>query len=399
MKYNQVMGLCVFVLGLMIVMISCEYDVAQPAWNEDNSNLLVPVIDRIEPADSAVAGVNYITIYGEDFASTLENNHVYFSNVEVDVVSGNDSTLKVYRPDIVDDDITIKVNSYEADVVASYDQPYKVTSVLGRFGSFAENAQIAAMRINNDIMYVAMQTPVLIYQISAQGDKTFIDTASVKAPVDITLSPNNEMVFMSNFRRIYKTNLNETELVVDEWIDSGSGDYVVTGDYDQWGNFYFGGRKTDLRVVTSIEDSTGQHTDLYGNNEIFYMRIYGDYIYVLAENPELGIRRHQLHSDGTVDAGELLLTWADTVEFAELTPKTFTLSEDGILYVGVEGEGAGTILSYDTNTETFDVLYKNIIPSYAVHLDWGPGQYLYMLLGGDEWNILEIDMGTERAAL
>ena len=392
-KYCMI-GLIVFFLTLLM-MTGCEYEVAQPQWEKDYTSPQAPEITRVEPPDSAVAGDNYITLYGDNFASSLEDNHVYFDNVPVDVITGNDTMLTVYRPDLVDDSITIKLNSYEADVVAEFDNPYKVTSVFERYGSFAENAQIAAFCISNDEMYVIMQTPVLLYKIDAQGERAFIDTVFVRAPRNIVINPDNEMVFLSNYRRVYKADPSTVDPVVVEWIDAGSGRYIVSGDYDQYGNFYFGGRSTDLRVISSIEDSTGQTTGLYPDNEIFDLTISGDYIYVLAETspPEIGVMRHQVHSDGTVDAGDLLLSWADTGEFVELVPNSISMAENGLLYIGIENEeGVGTVLSLDPATGDSDVLYKNILPSYAVNLV-SNDHYLYMLLGGEEWNILKIDVG------
>ena len=47
-----------------MAVMKCEYDVTQPQWYQDYTEPATPAITNIEP-DSAVAGCNYITIFGE----------------------------------------------------------------------------------------------------------------------------------------------------------------------------------------------------------------------------------------------------------------------------------------------------------------------------------------------
>ena len=113
-------------------------------------------------------------------------------------------------------------------------------------------------------------------------------------------------------------------------------------------------------------------------------------------NPPTGIYRHSVSSDGTLGAQELVLDWADVGEYSAAIVRTFTMSNTGDLYIGLEyGQ---SIMVWNSADNSVDLLYKNIVPSYAVHLEWGPDRYLYMLIGGDEWTVIQIDMGSLRGA-
>jgi hypothetical protein len=52
------------VILLFLLMIGCEYKVAEPGWYDDYTSPPVPDVSGMEPADSATAGVNLIRILG-----------------------------------------------------------------------------------------------------------------------------------------------------------------------------------------------------------------------------------------------------------------------------------------------------------------------------------------------
>jgi hypothetical protein len=91
-----------------------------------------------------------------------------------------------------------------------------------------------------------------------------------------------------------------------------------------------------------------------------------------------------------------VLDLANVGEYAEAIPRAFTMSSTGDLYIGLEYEQS--IMIWNSADNSVDLLYKDIVPSYAVHLEWGPDRYLYMLIGGEEWNVIQIDMGSLRGA-
>ena len=393
-KY-QVVGL-ILIIPLLLLIIGCEYEVAKPRWYDDYTRPPEPVISGIEPADSATAGINLIKIHGSNFATPPIDNKVYFNNISSEVVDGSNDYLVVRRPNLASDSIVVKVASDSADVVVSYDQLYKVSGVWQKYGGFVENVELGALTVDaNGNLFVVQKSPATVFKVDSVGARTGLGNATRTSATDVRVSPDGNLVIIKNFRRIFRYYV-ATQAEV-EWLDTKKTSKAAkSGDYDRFGNFYYGGVETDLKVVAAIEDSTGDESGFYLNDEIQCVRVFNDYLYLMIGNPPTGIYRHSVSSDGTLGAQELVLDWADVGEYSAAIARTFTMSSTGDLYIGLEyGQ---SIMVWNSADNSVDLLYKNIVPSYAVHLEWGPDRYLYMLIGGDEWTVIQIDMGSLRGA-
>ena len=128
MKYYQLI-IIVLITILIGIMMGCEYDVEKPLWERPYSYPAETKITGLEPDSVAPAGVNYIKIHGENFAQNLEDNQVYFSYldennnevvVDAEIVDGSATWLKVRRPTISHNALSVKVVSYDAILVATY---------------------------------------------------------------------------------------------------------------------------------------------------------------------------------------------------------------------------------------------------------------------------------------
>lgn len=395
------MGKCknsglILVVLLLLLIIGCEYEVAEPSWYDDYTRPPEPVISWIEPADSATAGINLIKIYGSNFTTPPIANKIYFDNVRSEVVDGNNDFLVVRRPNISGDSIVVKIASDSADVVVSYDQLYKVSKVWQKYGGFVENVELGALTVDAyGNLFVVQKSPATVYKVDSTGNRANLGDATRVVASDVRVAPDGNLVIVKEYRRTYRYYVATQEEV--EWLDSGSSKKTPkSGDFDRFGNFYFGGVGTDLRVLADITDSTGVPSGLYPNDEIQYIRVFNDYLYVMIGSPPTGIWRHSVSSDGTLGAKESVLDWADVGDYTEAIPRTFTMSSTGDLYIGLEDDQS--IMIWNSADNSADILYKDIIPSYAVHLEWGPDRYLYMLIGGEEWTVIQIDMGSARGA-
>ena len=400
---KQIWALLFTACALMILFTSCEYDVEEPGWDKPfEIQADQPEITRIEPDSVAAAGVNYITIFGKNFAGVLEDNYVYFEeikkgkvvnvvNAEIVVDASSDTSITVRRPNLISDSCIIKLNSYDALVVAKYSSPYKIDPVMERYGSFVENVQLGAIAIDSDENMYVIQNDRLIFKVTPDGEKTNVGQAA-RAVYDAKISPEGKLILLINNNEIHQLDLAAGVDTTSVWIEVDK--RASYGDFDSDGNFYTGGNKSDL-IVVAPDGSSSKQIGVYSNDEIFCVRVYNDgyneYVYVLAENAEMAIWRHEiLDANGNLGVRDMILNWANAGDFAASEPRYFTFSDDGTMYIGTDNTNPIMILNTDGSQ---DILYKGILPSTAEQLVWGTGKYLYMLLGGEEWNIIRIDMG------
>lgn len=397
MKASRLIVVCLTLAGLIITMISCEYDVQKPRWEKDFVNPGTPVITRLEPDRVASPGFNTIKILGENFAETQDDNKVYFNNISAEIIAVSQNSIEVRRPNLVSDSCLVKVVSYDALVVAKY-SPYKIEPVMARYGDLFENLQLSTIAVDKaENLYTIQNNPRTIFKYTPTREKTIIAEVADRLATDAKFSPDGKLLLLKNYRRIYALDL--ATVTETEWMDARKA--VSFGDFDNNGIFYVGGRKSDL-IVINRTDSTATATGVWARDEILDVCAYDGYIYLLvdvatadAATPDKAIWRHQiLDEKGNLGSRELVLNWAETGEYAQSIPNSLAFSADGIMYIGTDHTHPIMMLYPDGRQ---DILYKGILPASAEKLVWGSKNYLYMMIGGDEWNVIQIDMGAPGA--
>jgi hypothetical protein len=395
---------CLTVLAaLLLLLAGCEWDGPTAAYNQPQPDYPNAVITQIEP-EVAVAGANYITIHGDNFAENLTDNLVFFDNAQVDLIEGSTTSLTVRRPVSAGDSITVKVVAYGTLVVAKFG-PYQIEPVREYYGNFIENKQHETISVDrNENVYVIQRSPADVHKITPDGNRTIIGTAAV-IPTHALIAPNGKLTYFKD-RRIRQIDL--TTGVNDTLIDVTKS--VTFGDYDENGNLFAGGRRTDIIIVKP--DITSSAAGLYAGDEIFCIRVFQGNLYLLADiarpddnTPALGIFRHSiLDAEGHLGPREVVLDWAETGEYAESEPLSFTFSAEGKLFVAADH--ANPLLMIDLTDGSQDIMYKDILTGVIAGMEWGTGNYLYYIKdtytpeGGEPDNIFDcvrVDMGESGA--
>jgi len=394
MKDNRFFLISVFCL----IVMRCEYDVTQPRWYQDYTEPAIPAITDIEP-DSAVAGCNYITIFGENISGTPT---VYFNNVTAEVVSSSDISIKVRRPNLASGGCLIKVACDSALVVAKSAEPYKITQVVQQYGNFVENKELSAVAVDSAENVYVIESSRNIYKITPAGDKITMLEQAKRTTYDATIAPDGKLYLLGNNRSIDVLDPQSGE--VNEWIKLKAGKVVKYGDFDKNGYLYTGGRGTGL--VTVAPDITPNYTTLYEKDEITGVRVFGNYVYVTlictkpdSVNPALAIWRNPIDDSGNPGEKELVLDLTAYKNYSADALNSFSLSSDGKLFLGTNAQTSLVVI--DQDTKSADYFYLGIIAPYCKSFSWGRGNYLYMICGdtalGAVWTLYRIDMGVTSA--
>jgi len=398
MENNKKILTIIMLTVISMTLINCEYDVAQPRWQKNYESPAVPKITSVLPADSAVGGDNYITIYGNNFADVDSNNLVYFDNVSVGVVAAGSDYLTVRRPNISAEGIIIKLVSYDADQVAKYDSPYRVTQVYEEFGGFLENLELSAVTIDEEEnIYVVEAATRNLIKSNAEGDKTNLGTAN-RNTTDMAVGPDGNVYLFGSNRAVDVVDV--VNGGVERWTRLPSGKMVQCGDFSDRDFLYAAGRRTGI-VIVKFNDQSAVTTDYFENDEITGIRAASDYVYVHViaavpdENtPEYGLWRLPVKADGNLDAPELIADLSGQLPNANVTG--MYADSDGNLFIASNSENPMVVISAETGN--LDYFYKAILPPYCKDLCWGDDNYAYMLCGdndlGETWTIYRVDMGT-----
>lgn len=259
-----------------------------------------------------------------------------------------------------------------------------------------ENVNLRGIVVDDhENLYVCQDTSIRrsLYKVTPDGIRTVLIDTTVRQVTDIRISPDGKLILLTNNKALIQADVNTGETSI--WTNAGKA--VTTGDFDSYGNFYCGGKKTDLYIINTNLISTG--TEQYKTDTVACVRVFSDYVYVLAylstsdtQNPRIAIWRHKIsNSTGELSKREVLLDWSTTENYSKSTPYNFSISKNGTFYIATNNSNT-ILLRYPDGR--LDPLYKGILPSYAIMVVWGTKNYVYMVQGGTQKNVWRIDMGS-----
>jgi WD40 repeat protein len=402
--YNFLIFTTFLLVVSLVVLIGCKYDVAQPSYDKPVAAHTTVTITSIDPPREALPGANNITIYGGDFTGAIDTsiayNGVFFNNVNADVIECSSTSIKVRRPNLTGDSITVNVATTKA-LIEAKSGLYKIDPVKERYGSFFDNFQLNTVTIDNteNLFVIKGVTPFTVYKITPAGVKTVVGIAA-RAPLDAKIGPDGNLYYMGNgISGAKAVGMINMQTATDSLWYNGT-KYLACFDFDNNGYIYAGGSKTNLLVIRPNK-SVRQETSLYATDTIFAIRVFGtnpQNLYVAAGTATgHAIWVSSLADTGNV-GGKTLFLDLSTTAYAYNPIRSISFSADGSkLYLGFDSPDP--ILVVDVATKNSDILYKGIIPNYCKHFCFG--NKLYMISGkaspAVNWDVYRVDVGTTGA--
>ncbi len=416
MKHIQFEKIFILIISIyFLFFIACEYKGPDAIWVENGQGAQKPVINSIEPADSAVAGVCYITLHGENFSEDKSKNIVTFANVDnfyqvvdsskgkileivqAEVKSASSNSLTLYRPNILGDSCLIKVATRGAYQVETFGSPYRVTTVSSQYLRLGSTETINAMAVDNqENLYIYMADKT-IHKVTPDKERSLFYDAGIAAVTTMRTGPGGDL-YITRQRNtgLYIANA-DTSMKLDDFP------VKITGfDFDENGNIFAAGRESNLiiRNPDGIFKTVGDYEDF----EVTVVRIFNGYVYVVAEYrgdlvtiPLMAIWRSEIISaegDIPIDVGEkeLILDWSKSGDFSDSDIMDITFSDvdaGGDCFVATTNGASDTddstdpilIIHSDLSSEPF---YKGglLVPSDgepdASKMVWGSDKYMYI---------------------
>ena len=132
-------------------MFSCEDpNYPENIWDEDDQGNASPSISSVEPEGSAFAGIDTLTINGQNFSENTSANLVYFNNMLGNVISATSTSLRVVTPNLVSDSVQIRVAVQGAFLFADHSSLYTLTAAVSDYGPFDQFTDIFSLDLDRD---------------------------------------------------------------------------------------------------------------------------------------------------------------------------------------------------------------------------------------------------------
>ncbi|MFQ6607998.1 MAG: IPT/TIG domain-containing protein [Fidelibacterota bacterium] len=388
---------------ILLSIFSCENtQYPDDIWDPDAEPLPDPVISSVLPADSTYAGIGIVTITGENFSETLEDNIVFFNGIKGTVLTATTTELEVQTPNIISDSVMIKVAVSGAFLFGVYENYYKLYPAMIEYGPFDDYTDVWALDIDKDEnLYVSVGSPDKeIWKVTANQDTTTVYGSTIADKASgMKFGPDGSL---------YYVNILSFMFIMPPGGGSGYSLVSIPGgvtdlDFDSNGNLYLGG--SGNAVYTYMTDGTIKTSANYPEIYIKSIRVFDNNVFVAGEYQgsdstavHFGIWKNAIISEsGDLDSAELVFDWGDYTEDDGSEILCITFSNDGDIFMGSDREDEALTIYYmdEGYAEPF---YETILSAPINYLAWGNGNYLYATnrVEGAK-RIIRIDTGREGA--
>ena len=378
-----------FTLPISFLIFSCEDpNYPENIWDENDQGNASPSISSVEP-EAAFAGIDTLTINGQNFSENTSENLVYFNNMLGEVINATSTSLRVVTPNLVSDSVQIRVAVQGAFLFADHSSLYTLTAAVLDYGPFDQFTDIFSLDLDRDEnLIVSLDgTPNAEFWIVDTNQDSAVWSGALAKGSGMKLGPTGSVYFVNYQRFLYKdeqgTPKENSEIF--KRLNGNATDL----DFDSYGNLFVGGAGSTVDVV-NINDDDGLTSGVteaknLDTLDILSIKVLNDYLYVLTTTvtSDQAIYKMQILDDsGSLGDLELVFDWSAYTNKLS-SALCFTLSESGDLFVGSDSDDQPLTYIQNGNASGF---YSSILTAPISYMAWGNSNYLYLINKTEETN-------------
>jgi len=371
----------------------CDTDATSTIYDPDRPSLAVPVIDSVDPPGSALAGVDIVTITGQNFSSVAAENYVYFDATRAVLLEASPTQLRVVPPNEPKETAKVRVSVIGA-VNFSNTIAYGLEAASSSFSDIKGFEEVFGVTSDADgNLYMSLfadSRSAGIKKVAPNGTRSDYVASTFKWD-DLALGPDGYLYAARNIRALFRFQPGGGG-VQETWaVNPLSTAKLATIDFDGDGYLWAGGNNADLYRI----DPDKSITNFPFAVNVRSLKVWDGFLYVVgAEGITYKIWRFPL-SAGTLGTPEV---YFDFVQEVSATAQAIDLafSAQGDLYVGTTLPDPVIVVHSDRSWES---LYPGILKPVATAFAWGPDPFLYMVQGRTEStnaSLIRINTRTEK---
>lgn len=358
--------------GVLLVGFGCDTGPAPSLFDPDAQSAPDPVIASIEPAGAALAGVDILTITGQNFAPNRDDNLVFFDEERGEVIEATASQLRVRPPNLPKPELGVRIAVLGAENFSNT-IPYRLDAAAEAFGNIAGFEEPFALTSDAEgNLYVSLLSDgrsAGILRMAPDGARsTFVETTFKWD--GLAFGPDGLLYAARGVRALFRFAEGAPQ---ETWaVVSNTSERLSTLDFDEQGNVWTGGNSANLY---RIAPDAGIETFPFEAN-VRDLVVFNGNLFVAATQ-----------ADGTSKVWRFPITDAglgNAEEYFDVTgqygAEAFALAfaTNGDLFIGTDA--ADPILEVLAD-RTPAALYPGILQPAAVAFAWGAGTSLFMTQG------------------
>jgi len=395
--------LAVAALMPLILIAACDTGPADSLYDPDRQPLPDPVISSVSPAGSALAGVDRVTITGQNFSSTPGRNLVYFGDDKAQVLSATATELVVLPQPVPAEAVDIRVSVIGDEVGAenfSNAFTYRMDPAFSTFGSLLKIESPSAMTTDDaGVMYMGLVSAGISTGFKTiQTDGTRGDFASTTFQWrGLALGPDGLLYAARGIRALFRFEEGGNQQTFAALTPSSLRLSTITFDPD--GNAWTGGDNEEI-IRVAPDQAVGRFAFVAN---VTALKVFDGALYAVASTAADGYAVWRFAMDANNDLGSPEMFFDIDGELGPgIASEALAFAADGTMYLGTDRTDPLEVIYPDGSHETMYpgvLVHPEGVPSSAVlDLAWGADPYLYMLRersGDDARVLIRIDTRNE----
>ena len=379
---------CGLAVGLMTILTGCDTSADDSLFDPDLSAAPDPQITDVSPSvdEVVLAGIDVVTIMGENFSATAAENLVYFDEVRAEVLEASPTQLRVRAPNLPSPDLEIRVAVLGAENFSN-GVNYRLVPAVEQFGGITMTEEPTGLGSDDaGNAYVSLfdeGDPVGIKRITPEGERS--DYFATTFPwSDLAIGPDGALYGVRGVQALFRLPEGGSQEV---W-------QVVTGSarlgslaFGPDGVLWSGSREGNVYRVAA---DGGSFEEFVLPGTIQDLVVFDGALYVAVTREGEGSRVLRLPIDSNGDLGEEE-TYLDVATAFEAEALALAFAQDGTLFVGTNSGGLAEVDERNPVVVvapggTAEILYPGVLgPEEAAtsvrirSFAWGPDTGLYAI--------------------
>ena len=366
-----------FLLALLLGLAACDTDgTGGSIYDPNRPSGENPVLSGVSPSSSALAGVDIITITGENFSTTPEDNLVYFGSERATVISSTATEIRVLAPNTPTPSVQIRVSVLGAENFSN-ELGYALSPAVEVFGELARTEVPFGITSDDEgnlyVSLVVEEIPRGIKRITPEGERSdYFASSSTWADLDFN---DDELLHgVQNVQVVFRLPEGGGLGV---WSIFQTSVSLTAITFDAQDNVWAGSSATSAANVYRVApDASVQAFPFVG--AVRDLVVFDNALYIAARRGEENkVWRLPISASGELGAEEVYFD-ASAQLGAGVAVNALAFAADGTLFLGTTAPDPVVLVSPD---RSFETLYPDVIPSPVRAFAWGPGSILYMVQG------------------
>ncbi|HUF08417.1 MAG TPA: IPT/TIG domain-containing protein [Rhodothermales bacterium] len=369
MRTGNLIGLFGIAAAFLGGVAGCDSGPGQSLYDPDRESGADPVISNVEPAGSAFAGVDVVTVAGQNFSTTLENNLVFFGKARGEVLEASASALLVLPPNEPAENAEIKIAVIGAENFSN-SIPYKLEAAVESFGDIAAFEEPFGMTTDADgnlvVSIFSDGRSIGIIEFAPDGSRrTWVQTTFKWD--GLAFGTDGMLYAVRGLRaafRFAEGGAQEAFAIIEDQSVK-----LSTITLDASGDFWTGGDNENLYRIAA----DGSITEFPFEADVTDLAVADGVLYATAtKNDVSSLWRFPIDANGGIGSGEQVANI--TAQF-DAEALSIAVAASGEILVGTDADDPIVLVQPDGSAEA---LYPGILQTPAFDLAWGLAPFLYM---------------------